>query len=40
MVVTHVFSHFQGGHTALLVVAVAGIVFVLVTTLELLKKKI
>ena len=40
MVVPHVFSQFRGGHTNLPVVAAAGLVDVLVSTLELLKNNI
>ena len=40
MVISHVFSHFRGGHTALPVVFAAGLVFVIVETFKLLKNKI
>ena len=40
MVVPHVFSQFRGGHTNFPVVAAAGLVDVLVSTLELLKNNI
>ena len=40
MAVSHVFSHFQWGHTDLPIVADGGLVVVLVATLKPLKKTI